>query len=240
MLLLALDTATDGVAVAVCDGERLLASRRAGDARHHNEVLTPTVGAVLAEAGAARADVTDVAVGVGPGPYTGLRVGLVTAQALALAWGARLHGVCSLDALAADAVERGAVTAARAGSGEPVEFLVATDARRREVHTARYRLDAPEVDGEPLTGLRRTAGPDVVAPAAVERGTLPVVGRGTLLHPDALGPAAEPFDVDAGALARLAVLALAGRAHLPLLPVEPLYLRRPDAVVPAGPKRVTG
>ncbi|WP_432548024.1 tRNA (adenosine(37)-N6)-threonylcarbamoyltransferase complex dimerization subunit type 1 TsaB [Kineococcus sp. SYSU DK004] len=237
MLLLALDTATDGVAVAVCDGERVLASRRAGDARHHNEVLAPTVAAVLAEAGAARADVTDVAVGVGPGPYTGLRVGLVTAQALALAWGARPHGVCSLDAIAADAVERGTV---RAGAGEPVDFLVATDARRREVHTARYRLDPPGDGGEALAGLHRTAGPDVVAPAAVERGGLPVVGRGTLLHPDALGPAAEPFDVDAGALARVAVLALAGRTSLPLLPVEPLYLRRPDAVVPAGPKRVTG
>nr|WP_240896980.1 tRNA (adenosine(37)-N6)-threonylcarbamoyltransferase complex dimerization subunit type 1 TsaB [Kineococcus vitellinus] len=220
-MLLAIDTATDGVAVAVCDGERVLAARRAGDARSHTEVLVPTVAEVLAAAGRERTEVTDVAVGVGPGPYTGLRVGLATARTLALAWGAAVHGVCSLDVLAAQAVAGGL-------SGE---FLVATDARRREVHTARYVADG--------RGVRRTAGPDVVAPAAVERAGLPVVGRGTQLHPDALGPATGPFDVDGGALALLVLDALAGRGAWELLPPEPLYLRRPDATVPGARKRVT-
>ena len=221
MLLLAIDTATDGVAVAVCDGERVLAARRAGDARSHNEVLVPTVGEVLAAAGRERTEVTDVAVGVGPGPYTGLRVGLATARTLALAWGAAVHGVCSLDVLAAQAV----------AGGLTGEFLVATDARRREVHTARYVADGD--------GVRRTAGPDVLAPADVRRAGLPVVGRGSQLHPDALGPATAPFDVDGGALALLAVDALAGRGGWRLLPPEPLYLRRPDATVPGARKRVT-
>lgn len=220
MLLLAIDTATAGVAVAVHDGDRVLAAARAGDARHHNEVLVPTIAAVLEEAGRERSDVTDVAVGVGPGPYTGLRVGLATARTLALAWGSRVHGVCSLDVLAAQAVAEGLTG----------EFLVATDARRREVHTARYLATAD--------GVRRLAGPDVVAPASLTP-DVPVVGAGTRLYPDSLGPARAPFDADGAALAHLVVDTLAGRATWELLPPEPLYLRRPDAVEPGARKRVT-
>ncbi|NIZ93619.1 tRNA (adenosine(37)-N6)-threonylcarbamoyltransferase complex dimerization subunit type 1 TsaB [Kineosporiaceae bacterium B12] len=223
-MLLALDTATDGVAVALHDGERVLAAARAGDARHHNEVLVPTIAAVLAEAGRERGEVTDIAVGVGPGPFTGLRVGIVTARTLGLAWGARVHGVCSLDALAAQAVAEG-----RVAPGE--EFLVATDARRREVHTARYAAGDD--------GLRRLAGPDVGPAAAVERRGAVVVGRGGELYPDALGPASPPADVDAAFLAAIAADALAGRGGPGLLPVEPLYLRRPDATEPGARKRVT-
>jgi tRNA threonylcarbamoyladenosine biosynthesis protein TsaB len=218
VLLLAIDTATDGVAVAVHDGAQVLASARAGDARSHNEVLVPTIGRVLDEAGRDRTDVTDIAVGVGPGPYTGLRVGIVTAKTLALAWGATVHGVCSLDALAAQAVADGL-------SGE---FVVASDARRREVHTARY-VAGPD-------GVRRTAGPDVGKPVAVD---VPVVGAGTSLFPDVLGPVREPLAVDGGALAQLVVDTLAGRGTWQLLPAEPLYLRRPDATEPGARKRVT-
>ncbi|WP_337060270.1 tRNA (adenosine(37)-N6)-threonylcarbamoyltransferase complex dimerization subunit type 1 TsaB [Kineococcus sp. G2] len=232
MLLLALDTATDGVAVAVHDGTRVLDARRAGDARHHNEVLVPTIAAALAAAGRERGEVTDVAVGVGPGPFTGLRVGLVTARTLALAWGAALHGVCSLDALAAQALVRGAVPAVG-------EFLVATDARRREVHTARYRVVPEAGGGAGPERLVRVAGPDVLAPSAVQRDGLTVVGRGAALYPDALGPAGPLADVDAGFLAQVAVDALAGRGGPGLLPAEPLYLRRPDAVEPGARKRVT-
>lgn len=220
MLLLALDTATDGVAVALHDGEEVLASTRAGDARSHNEVLVPTVAAVLAQAGRERTEVTDIAVGVGPGPYTGLRVGLATARTLALAWGCRVHGVCSLDAIAAQAVAEGLTG----------EFLVATDARRREVHTARYAVSDQ--------GVRRTAGPDVAAPAALAP-DVPVVGAGTRMYPEALGPARAPFAVDGAALTRLVVDTLAGRGTWELLPAEPLYLRRPDAVAPGARKRVT-
>jgi len=97
VLLLALDTATPAVTVALHDGTRVVAQSSAHDPRRHGELLAPGIAAVLTEAGADRRDLTDVAVGTGPGPFTGLRVGLVTAHTLALALGLRLHGVCTLD-----------------------------------------------------------------------------------------------------------------------------------------------
>ena len=225
MLLLALDTATSAATVAVGDGERVLASLRADDTRRHAESLVPAVAEVLERAGRRRGDITGIAVGVGPGPFTGLRVGLVTAASLGEALGVPVHGVCSLDALAAEALATGAAL-----PGE--EFVVATDARRREVHSARY-------GGDPL---RRLAGPAVGPAAAVERAGVRVVGSGVALYPEALGPGADgagPQDVDAAFLLRIAADALAGRGALELLPPEPLYLRRPDAVEPGARKRVT-
>lgn len=144
-------------------------------------------------------DVTDIAVGVGPGPFTGLRVGVVTALTLGHTLNARTHGVCSLDTLAAEVVG-------------PEEFLVATDARRKEVYWARYR------------GGRRVAGPAVDRPAAVAEQGLPVVGRGAALYADILTPAGGPLDPSAAVLARIVA---AGTVDT--LPLEPLYLRRPDA-----------
>ncbi|PPK97582.1 tRNA threonylcarbamoyl adenosine modification protein YeaZ [Kineococcus xinjiangensis] len=228
MLLLALDTATATATVALHDGERVLASLRAADARKHAENLVPAVQAVLAETGRARRDVTAIAAGVGPGPFTGLRVGLVTALSLGMALGVDVHGVCSLDALAAEALATGAVA-------EGEEFVVATDARRREVHSARY-------GGSPL---RRLTGPQVGPAADVERSGLRVVGSGVPLYPDALGPRpgraedSGPLDVDAAHLAAVAAAALRGEGGWQLLPPEPLYLRRPDAVEPGARKRVT-
>ncbi|WP_345714101.1 tRNA (adenosine(37)-N6)-threonylcarbamoyltransferase complex dimerization subunit type 1 TsaB, partial [Kineococcus glutinatus] len=158
MLLLALDTATAAAAVALHDTGRVLAAVRSPEARRHAETLVPAVAEVLERAGRERSEITDIAVGVGPGPFTGLRVGMVTALSLGFVLGARVHGVCSLDAVAAEALATGAV-----GPGE--EFVVATDARRREVHWARY-------GGVPL---RRLAGPAVGAAADVPREGLRVV-----------------------------------------------------------------
>jgi len=228
MLLLALDTAGASVTVAVHDGERVLAEHPpddGGTGRRHAEELVPAVAAVLARAGADRRDLTAVAVGVGPGPFTGLRVGVVTARVLGGVLGVPVHGVCSLDALAEAACSGPAAA--------PQEFTVALDARRREVHWAAYR----RVDDG---GWLRTEGPAVAAPADVRRGR-PVVGRGALLYPVELGPPVPgvPLDVGAGALAAVAVRALeAGEPHGDLLPPDPLYLRRPDAAVPGERKRV--
>ncbi|GAB2929916.1 hypothetical protein GCM10027047_28140 [Rhodococcus aerolatus] len=148
MLVLAVDTATPAVTAGLVEltdtGARVLATRVTVDARAHAEVLTPQVLACLAEIGATPADLEAVVCGDGPGPYTGLRVGMVTAAALADALGVPVHPVCSLDAVAAEA-------------GHPGELLVLTDARRREVYTARY------------TAGVRTAGPDVVRPADLDR-----------------------------------------------------------------------
>jgi tRNA threonylcarbamoyl adenosine modification protein YeaZ len=178
-----------------------------------------SIAQVLARAGSSRLDITAVAAGTGPGPYTGLRAGLVNARVLGSALGVPVHGICTLDVIAADALT--------AAAGR--DFVVATDARRREVYWARY--DA--------AGARLT-GPAVGTPAAVAAeipaGT-PVAGAGALLYPDLLGGPGEPGYPSAATLARLAAQRIA--AGLPALGADPVYLRRPDARVPGPPKRVT-
>jgi tRNA threonylcarbamoyl adenosine modification protein YeaZ len=222
VLLLALDTASAAVSVALHDGEKVLAERTGASAPRHVELLTPLISEVLTAAGGKPADLTALAVGVGPGPFTGLRVGLVTARVLGLTLGIDVLGVCSLDALAAGAV---------AGGLTATEFLVATDARRREVYWARYRMDGGDVDGGALPV--RVDGPHVAAAGDLPRGGLAVAGRGAQLYPDELGDAVLPLDPPAADLARLAV-----RGEPYLIPAEPLYLRRPDATAPGARKRV--
>jgi tRNA threonylcarbamoyladenosine biosynthesis protein TsaB len=217
VLLLALDTASAAVSVALHDGTSVLAVRSGAPSPRHVELLAPLVSEALSQIGATASDLTAVAVGVGPGPFTGLRVGLVSARTFGLALGLDVLGVCSLDAVAAGAVAAGL---------QAPEFLVATDARRREVYWARYRLDA--------TLPVRVDGPHVARPDDVPRNGLPVVGRGGDLYPELLGPAVLPLDPPA---ADLAVLAVHGDPYL--LSSEPLYLRRPDAGVPGARKRVT-
>lgn len=216
MLLLAFDTATPAVTVALHDGTRVIAAESAVDARRHGELLATSIRAVLAAAGAAPADLTGIAVGVGPGPYTGLRAGLVTARVLGSALGIPVHGACTLDVIAR--------TAASAVTGDG-DFIVATDARRKEIYWARYTRA-----GE------RIGGPRVSPPGEAGRGR-PVAGEGALLYPAELGTAIQPHYPCAGALAGLAAERIA--AGEPMLPAEPLYLRRPDARVPGPPKRVT-
>jgi tRNA threonylcarbamoyl adenosine modification protein YeaZ len=212
VLLLAFDTATPAVTVAVHDGERTLASSVAVDAHRHAELLAPAIAAVIEDAGISRDDLTMVAAGVGPGPFTGLRVGVVTARVLASTLGIPGYGVCTLDVIAA-------------GTGRQDEFLVATDARRREVYWARYE------------GQRRLAGPAVARPAEVPGRELPVAGAGPGLYPAEFPDPVDPQYPDAGVLAGLVASAVA-RAPESLLPLEPLYLRRPDAREPGARKRV--
>ena len=137
MLVLALDTATTDLVAGVVDGERVVAETRVAT-RAHNERLMPEITRLLAKAAVEFADLGAIVVGCGPGPFTGLRVGMSTASALGQALGIPVHGVCTHDAVAAEFEG---------------EALVVTDARRREVYWARY------ADGE------RVAGPDVCKPA---------------------------------------------------------------------------
>jgi tRNA threonylcarbamoyl adenosine modification protein YeaZ len=153
-----------------------------------------------------------VAVGVGPGPFTGLRVGLVTARTLALALDIPVYGVCTLDVLAAQAVDEGL----------DVPFLVATDARRKEVYWAAYDDRGQRVEG-----------PHVDRPADVAT-EMPVVGAGPLLYPVFFPRAVEPGLPDAGVLA-----GVVSDERAELLDPEPLYLRRPDIAAAAAPKRVS-
>lgn len=215
MLLLALDTATPAVTVAVCDASGPLAVRTTVDPRRQGELLAPAIVEVLTAAGVDRAELTAIAVGVGPGPFTGLRVGLVTARVLGAVLGVAVHGVCTLDAIAAAALVDG-------------PFAVATDARRRELFWARYDAGGQRVGGP---GVDR---PDVVG---AEIGDLPIAGAGALLYPEALPRPIAPELPDAGVLGMLALRRLA--AGEPLLPADPLYLRRPDVTIPTHRKQVT-
>nr|WP_155073711.1 tRNA (adenosine(37)-N6)-threonylcarbamoyltransferase complex dimerization subunit type 1 TsaB [Streptomyces taklimakanensis] len=224
--MLALDTATPAVTVALHDGERVLASSDETDARRHGELLLPAVDRVLTEAGVALGDVTDVVVGVGPGPYTGLRVGLMTATTVAAARDVPVHGLCTLDGIA--------YAAGTAGLEGP--FVVATDARRKEVYWARY-ADARTRLGEPAV--------DRPADIAEVVAGVPAVGLGARMYAETFTGVRDdlPEHVSAAALAALAAERLAAGAgtgeQRGFLPPLPLYLRRPDARVPANYKVVT-
>ena len=234
MAVLALDTSA-AVAVSVVDedGARL-ASRTSDERRRHAESLAPLITEVLGEAGIGRADLTAVVAGTGPAPFTGLRVGLVTARTLALTLGVPVLGVPSLDALAVQAVSD-------LGLRPGAEILATSDARRKEVYWARYRVIAHEgPHGFPVVEL--LAGPDVdragfvaqaqLAATEAAEGQVPVViGEGAMLYPDFLPVADDaPLVPDATVLARLA---LVRRAAGEDQPSEPLYLRRPDVHEPA-------
>lgn len=210
MLLLAFDTATPATTVALHDGERVLASVSGEGSMAHGEWLVPFIAQAVDEAGVTMADLTDIAVGVGPGPFTGLRVGVVTALTLGSTLGLKAHGICSLD-----------IIASRIDSD--VDFLVATDARRKEIYWARYRPDGRRVDG-----------PAVLKPAdlAIIHPGMPAYGRGASQYADILNAVDGPQDPDAGSLAAAVV---AGQFED--LPLEPLYLRRPDAVPQVQVKR---
>ena len=149
-----IDTSTDVRAGIAVDG-RVVASGAVADRRAHAEQLVPLLQRLVAGAGTTLAAVDSFVVGVGPGPFTGLRVGVVTAATLAEVLGVGVRGVCSLDVVAA----------AWASGGAPEDFAVVGDARRREVYWARY--DAAG---------RRTAGPVVTAPDAVP--AVPQAGSG--------------------------------------------------------------
>jgi tRNA threonylcarbamoyl adenosine modification protein YeaZ len=203
------------VTVALHDGHGIVAEESAVDPRRHGELLAVFIDKVLHSAGARQHDLTAVSVGTGPGPYTGLRAGLVTARVLASALGIPADGICSLDVIAAQARPA-------AGAGD---FLVATDARRREVYWARYGPSG-----------QRVSGPAVGFPADLPAG-LPVAGEGAVLYAELSAAALPPRYPAAAELAALSAARIA--AGQPPEPPEPLYLRRPDAREPGKPKRVT-
>ncbi len=209
-MLLAFDTASPTVTVALHDGTDVVVEHTSEQALKHGEQLAPLIERCLADVGAVRQDLTAIAVGTGPGPFTGLRVGLVTARTLAHVLEIPVYGVCTLDVLAVEAADTGAVIG---------EFVVATDARRKEVYLASYDEDGV-----------RIAGPVVDRPAELATDAQ-VVGEGALLYPESFPTAVGPQRPSAGWLART----VAGE-RAELTDPEPLYLRRPDAVAP-GPRK---
>jgi tRNA threonylcarbamoyladenosine biosynthesis protein TsaB len=208
VLALAFDTATPAITVAVHDGAGVRAQLTTVDSRRHGELLAPQISQVLADAGADRRDLTEIVVGVGPGPYTGLRVGLVTARMLAAVLSIPVYGVCSLDIMACEAAVN-----------DP--FVVVSDARRKEVYWAAYDEKRQRFDGP------RVSRPSDVA---TER---PAAGEAALRYPEWFPRRIDPVYPSAAVLAEAY---MSGTA--PLRPAEPLYLRRPDAAPPGARKRV--
>jgi tRNA threonylcarbamoyladenosine biosynthesis protein TsaB len=224
VLALVLDTSSAAVTAGLVEfgagsDPVVLAERVTVDARAHAELLIPSIQACLAEAGVRVAELSAVVAGLGPGPFTGLRVGLMTAAALSDATGLASYGVCSLDGIAA-------------AHRDQEDLLVAGDARRKEIYWARYRHG------------RRLGDPAVSKPAAVraELDGEPVgaamAGAGARLYAEILGlPLLETDYPSIAGLAACAAERVLGRAAGEVL--VPLYLRRPDAVEPAARKPVT-
>jgi tRNA threonylcarbamoyladenosine biosynthesis protein TsaB len=212
VLLLALDTATPAISAALAEvGEdrqaRIIAQRIVIDGKAHAERLAPEIAAILNEGGVKPKDLAAIVAGVGPGPFTGLRVGLMTAATLGSALGIPTYGVCTLDTL-------GAATSGRA--------VVATDARRREVYWAIYedgrRVTEPGVDK-----------PAELAPRLSRERVLQGVGEGSQRYASVLGiAAADPLYPPLGLMVALAAERV--RNHEKSETLTPLYLRRPDAV----------
>jgi tRNA threonylcarbamoyl adenosine modification protein YeaZ len=189
VLVLALDTATPTLVAGLARwsssaGAEVIAERAVPSGTKHAELLTPAISGVLADAGLGMADVEAVVTGLGPGPFTGLRVGVVTAAALGDARGLPVIGVCSLDAV---------------GSGART---VVTDARRKEVYWAVYAADGARVDGPgvvrpeefdrpgPFVGDARFADRlgASVEPAEVTTAGLLRSAAAQLADPSAVGP----------------------------------------------------
>jgi tRNA threonylcarbamoyl adenosine modification protein YeaZ len=215
VFVLAIDTSSPSVTagvVALGDGLALVSSRAPIAPRGHGELLAPAIAECLDEAGIAAREVGAVVAGDGPGPYTGLRVGLMTAAAFADALGVPTYGACSLDAVVPSSA---------------IDTLVVTDARRREVYWATYR------DGRRLTGPHVAQPADVpldgvgaIAGAAVDLYDWPTdITRLPCRYPDPL------------ALVALARQRIDDRASGE--PLVPRYLRHPDAVAPGAPKTVS-
>lgn len=175
--ILAIDTSTSRTCVAIIDGDTIVFNKYLEGATAHGPSLPQLVAKALQ-----LSEVDEVVVGMGPGPFTGLRVGIAFAQSFALARGVAIRGVCSLDAIAAQV--------------DSEDFIVTVDARRKEVYWARY------------TNRVRVGQPAVNLPADVS---------GAEIHAD-LFPDLK------------ALVSLPGNI------VEPIYLRRPDAVATADRK----
>ncbi len=259
MIALGVDTSSALSSVALVEvaaAGRVIATAEHLDPRRHAEAIGPLLARIRPFVDPDRLDV--VACGVGPGPYTGLRVGVAAAIALGAAWGVPVVGVCSLDAVA---------DAARAAGATESVLGVALDARRKEVYWARYdrsgaRIAGPRVGDPAAVGVGGGADPgeDIAWYGAGAGGPgTDVAGRAqdgpAQAGPAQAGPVAFPH---ATWIAIRAARALAGGQGIGdgaipldrhgtdtgatadclqgavLLPPRPLYLRRPDVTTAGG------
>jgi tRNA threonylcarbamoyl adenosine modification protein YeaZ len=250
VLVLGLDTSSPAVTVALIEsddappvpppglkaGESFVTSRPAPTAiaaqtevavNRHGELLAPMIASVMTAAGVAADALDAIAVGLGPGPFTGLRVGIMTAKAMGDALDIPVYGECSLDVIAREL----GYAAYDDDNDEEHGYVVMSDARRKQVYWATYDPYGHRVDG-----------PEIGRPADVAeelRGRIAhVAGAGALLYRDTFHDFTvierSPYP-SAATLAEMAWM----RRREPADVLAPMYLRRPDAQPPGAPKRVT-
>ena len=218
-MILGIDTSL-GTAVAVVESDGVVRSQvESADPRGHAEVIGTLIERALAEASVRPSDVAHVAAGMGPGPFTGLRVGIAAARAFALGRGIPVIPVVSHDAVALELLLHAALTGGRDNTDDDA-FAVVTDARRREFAYTVYR--GIDDDGLPVR---------VDEPALAPRDELAEIlaARGVLLR--------ETERIPAAMLALAAARAVG--AQRTIASSEALYLRSPDVTPSAGAKRVT-
>jgi tRNA threonylcarbamoyladenosine biosynthesis protein TsaB len=230
VLVLALDTSTALASIAVVEANVLLAEMDGPADAKHGETLLSVIEAALTRAGATLAQMDLLAAGIGPGSFTGVRVGLATAKGLALATGKPLVGIISLSAMGPGGLETGEMVA-------PV-----LDAYRNEVYSALYQQSADGRLIEKLPPLNQT--PEKAAErigVVIGTGAVKLCGNGARRYSEhftsRLGSAARwadpPYDTPrAGALAREAIIAFEEHGPSDLISLEPLYLRPSDAQLP--------
>ena len=230
-VILGIDTSTQ-VCVGLARKGEAVASASVGDSRSHVELLIPTVRSVMKSTKTRKSDLTGIAVGMGPGPFTGLRVGIVAAQMLAKALKIPVYHRCSLDVL-------GLGWALTHPQGD---FIACTDARRKELYWAVYdrygrRVEGPFVSSSDEVYDLPCVGPGVLAPhARVLMDSFLALKLGMRMDPfEAQWPSPEEVSGIVGLNAGL--LAAYGRV-LPDVGPEPLYLRRADADEPGAAKSV--
>lgn len=219
MIVLGLDSATTGCSAALCDGERILAHRADTMARGQAERLIPMVNAVMQDAGLGFAALDRIAVTVGPGAFTGVRIALAAARGLALGTGAATVGVTTFEAIAA-----GLDTEERTGR----RLLVAVDSRRAEPFLLLYDIDGTAC-GDPAMLL-----PEAV-PAWLPSGPLLVAGDGAPLLRAVLESRPDTVFSNGSGLPDARVVARLGADKPVGSPPEPAYLRPPDVTLPGKP-----
>ncbi len=220
MRVLGLDTATSGCSAALWDDGRVTARRAEPMARGQAEALVPMVEAVLADAGLGFADLDRIAVTVGPGAFTGLRIALAAARGFALAAGVPVIGLTTFEALAHALPE-----AERQGR----TVLVAVDSRRAEPFLQLFDANLAPL-GEPV--LLAPADVPAWLPPALIGGPLLVAGDGAALLKPVLEGRPEVAYAAGSGLPDAAVVAALGAQRAEGLPPQPLYLRPPDITLP--------
>lgn len=224
MRILGIDTSSSLSSVALVDGDSVIA-REILDGRRHAEVLAVLLREVIDEG--LRPEL--IACGVGPGPYTGLRVGITTAQVLGLAWSVPVVGICSLDAIAAQVSCNG-------------DFLVTADARRKEAYWARYDRNRRRTDGPHVSRLDELTAENAALPRFGElsddageplRPRAAVIARLAGAYREA-GEEIATSDIDLSVHGGDSGATSDSVRGARLLSPVPLYIRRADAVAPGA------